>query len=93
MTGVWPPPVIYGELLPLFDSNRGADSSPRDTYGLGGPPALREPCRPKAAGGLELVGPPLTPPHFGIEFHWKWMSRELGDLRSPSFMRRFAKRD
>ena len=56
MTGVWPPPVIYGELLPLFDSNRGADSSPRDTYGLGGPPALREPCRPKAAGGLELVG-------------------------------------
>ena len=56
MTGVWPPPVIYGELLPLFDSNRGANSSPRDTYGLGGPPALREPCRPKAAGGLELVG-------------------------------------
>jgi hypothetical protein len=58
MTGVWPPPVIYGAPLPLFDSNRGrgADSSPRDTYGLGGPPALREPCRPKAAGGLELVG-------------------------------------
>src|SRR5580704_726065 len=41
MTGVCPPPVIYGEPLPLFDSNRGADSSPRDTYGLGGPPALR----------------------------------------------------
>ena len=51
-----PPSVIYGEPLPLFDSNRGADSSPRDTYGLGGPPALGEPCRPKAAGGLELVG-------------------------------------
>ena len=26
------------------------------------PPALREPCRPKAAGGLELVGPPSDPP-------------------------------
>jgi hypothetical protein len=34
------PPVIYGE-PPLFDSNRGADSSPRDTYGLWGRPALR----------------------------------------------------
>src|SRR5580692_9691563 len=54
--GLAPPPVIYGEPSSLFDSNRGADSSPRDTYGLGGPPALREPCRPKAAGGLELVG-------------------------------------
>src|SRR6476646_6560881 len=55
MTGVCPPPVIYGEPLPLFDSNRGVDSSPRDTYGLGGPPALREPCRPSAASCLELV--------------------------------------
>src|SRR5580704_13739351 len=50
MTGVWPPPVTYGEPLPLFDSDRGADSSPRDTYGLGGRPSLREPCRPSAAG-------------------------------------------
>src|SRR4029077_13355773 len=54
--GLAPPLVVYGEPLPLFDSSRGADSSPRDTYGLGGPPALREPCRPNAAGGLELVG-------------------------------------
>jgi hypothetical protein len=66
MTGVWPPPpVIYGEPLPLFDSNRGADSSPRDTYGLGGRPALREPCRPKAAGGLELVSPGPGQSDFG----------------------------
>jgi len=43
--GLPPPPVIYGEPLPPFDSNRRADSSPRDTYGLGGRPALREPCR------------------------------------------------
>src|SRR5580693_1340610 len=55
MTGLAPPPVIYGEPLPLFDSNRGADSSPRDTYGLGGRPALRDPCRPSAAGCLEPV--------------------------------------
>ena len=48
--GLPPPPVIYGEPLPLFDSNRGADSSQRDTYGLGGRPALRDPCRPSAAG-------------------------------------------
>jgi hypothetical protein len=41
MTGVWP----------LRPSRLFA----KDTYGLGGPPALREPCRPKAAGGLELV--------------------------------------
>ena len=57
MTGVWPPlrssmasPYLYSTPI------RGANSSPRDTYGPGGPPALREPCRPKAAGGLELVG-------------------------------------
>ena len=65
MTGVWPPPVIYGELLPLFDSNRGADSSPRDTYGLGGRPALRDPCRPSAAGCLELVSPGPGQTDFG----------------------------
>jgi hypothetical protein len=40
---------------PLFESNCEAESSPRDTYGLGGPPALREPCRPSAASCLELV--------------------------------------
>jgi hypothetical protein len=54
--GLTPPPVICGEPLPLFDSNHGADTSARDIYGLGGRPALREPCSPKAAGGLELVG-------------------------------------
>ena len=65
MTGVCPPPVIYGEPLPLFDSNRGANSSPRDTYGLGGRPALRDPCRPSAAGCLELVSPGPGQTDFG----------------------------
>jgi hypothetical protein len=51
--GLPPPPVIYGEPLPPFDSNRGADTSARDTYGLGRRPALREPYRP--VGRLELV--------------------------------------
>ena len=55
MTGSAPPPVIYGEPLPLFDSNRGADSLARDTYDLRGRPALRDPCRPSTAGCLELV--------------------------------------
>src|SRR4029077_17021154 len=57
MTGVWLPlrsPMASPYLYSAPD--RGADSSPRDTYGLGGLPALREPYRPKAAGGLELVG-------------------------------------
>jgi hypothetical protein len=47
--GLGPLRFIYGE--PLLEASRGADSSPRETYGLGEPPALREPCRPKAAGG------------------------------------------
>ena len=50
--GPTPPTVIYGEPLPLFDSNRGADPSARDIYGLWGPPALRGPCRACAAGCL-----------------------------------------
>ena len=29
--GLAPPPVIYGEPLPLFDSNRGADTSARES--------------------------------------------------------------
>jgi hypothetical protein len=37
----------------LFESNREADSSVRDTYGLGGRPALRDPCRVR--GYLEIV--------------------------------------
>jgi hypothetical protein len=49
--GLAPPPVIYDEPPPLFDTNRGADSSPRDTYGLGGRPALRA----SGAGSLELI--------------------------------------
>ena len=53
--GLAPPPVIYGEPLPLLASNRGAASSGWDTYGLGGRAALREPCHPSAAGCLELV--------------------------------------
>ena len=53
--GLAPPPVTYGEPLPLFDSNRGADTSARDIYGLWGRPALRAPCRPSAAGCLKLV--------------------------------------
>src|SRR6478752_8411106 len=64
MTGVWPPRSSNGE-PPLFDSNRGADTSPRDTYGLGGRPALREPCRPSAAGCLELVSPGPGQTDFG----------------------------
>ena len=47
--GLAPPPVIYGEPLPLFNSNRGADSSPRDTYGLGDG-QLRCPTENRAAG-------------------------------------------
>jgi hypothetical protein len=54
MTGVLTPRVIYSEHLPLFGSDRGADSSARDTYGLEGRRALRDPC-PSAAGHLELV--------------------------------------
>ena len=66
MTGIVTPlGVIYGEPLPLFDSNRGADSSPRDTYGVGGRPALREPCRPSAAGCLELSLPGPGQSDFG----------------------------
>ena len=38
-----------------FSSNRGAHSSARDTYGLWGRPALRDPRRPSAADWLELV--------------------------------------
>jgi hypothetical protein len=56
MTGDWPPSGHLWRAATSLGSNRGADSSPRDTYGLGGPPALRERCRPKAADGLELVG-------------------------------------
>ena len=54
MTGVWPPsghlwraPYLYS--TPIAEQT----SSPRDTYGLGGRPALREPYR--SVGGLELV--------------------------------------
>jgi len=38
-----------------FGSNRGADTSARDIYGLWGRPALRDPCRPSGAGCLELI--------------------------------------
>ena len=35
-------------------SNRGANSLARDTYDLRGRPALRDPCRPNAAGCIKL---------------------------------------
>src|ERR1700721_2872637 len=65
MTGVWPPLRSSMASPYLFDSNRGADSSPRDTYGLGGRPALRDPYRPSAAGCLELVSPGPGQTDFG----------------------------
>jgi hypothetical protein len=46
--GLTPPPVIYGEPLPLFDSNRGAGTSAREIYGLWGRPALRDPLPAQA---------------------------------------------
>ena len=56
MTGVVTPlGVIYGEPLPLLAPIGGEDSSPRDTYGVGGRPALREPCHPGAAGCVARV--------------------------------------
>ena len=57
MTGVLTPRgSSIGEPLPLFGSNRGADPSAKDIYGLlWGRPALRDPCRPSGAGCLELI--------------------------------------
>jgi hypothetical protein len=56
MTGV-PAPlrVIYGEPLPHWGPIAGQTLRQGDTYGLGGSPALREPCRASAASCLELV--------------------------------------
>jgi len=72
--GLVPPPVIYGEPLPLFDTNRGADSSPRDTYGLGGRPALWDPCRPRGCGlpRASLLGPRAK---------WFWQHRHFDGKR------------
>ena len=50
-----PPSDHLWRALTSTGSTRVADSSPRDTYGLGRRPALREPCRPSAPGCLELV--------------------------------------
>src|SRR3984893_11557618 len=53
MTGVLTPCGSSMRASTLFESNREADSSVRDTYGLGGRPAWRDPCRVR--GYLEIV--------------------------------------
>ena len=42
--------VIYGDPLLLFGSSSPGDPLARDIYGLGGRPALRDPCGASAAG-------------------------------------------
>src|SRR6476660_9768146 len=57
MTGVWPPSGHLWRALTSIRLQSWADTSARDTYGLGGPPALRDPCRLRAASKLSLPGP------------------------------------
>jgi hypothetical protein len=52
--GLAPPPVIYGEPLPYSGPIAG-QTLRQGTPMASGRAALREPCRPKAVGGLELV--------------------------------------
>ena len=67
MTGVWPPLRSSMASPYLYWLHSRGDSSPRDTYGLGRRPALREPCRPSAPGCLELVRPGQS--DFGCIIH------------------------
>jgi hypothetical protein len=62
----------------LFDSSRGADTSARDTYGLGGLPALRDPC-PSAAGCLAQGKVILAASTFRrLKMRWDLLRAESG---------------